>query len=203
MRRTKEVAAITRARLLDAALQCFASKGYSATTLDDIASRAGTTRGAIHWHFGNKAELFNTLVRECFKRAAVIFRDAYAAGGTPLQQFRQLLIRWLSYPEEDRDFRTVLELLMLKTEAAPELDESMQENVQGQRLSREQFAALIREGIAAGEIRPEVNPQTAALATLGMVNGITGSWLMDPAAFSLKQIAQEAVDLFLQGIAKA
>ncbi|HEU5383170.1 MAG TPA: TetR family transcriptional regulator, partial [Ktedonobacteraceae bacterium] len=67
MRRTKEEAAITRERLLEAALECFHSKGYSATTLDDIARRAEITRGAIQWHFGSKADLYNTLLRERYQ----------------------------------------------------------------------------------------------------------------------------------------
>lgn len=202
MRRTKEAAAITREHLLDAALQCFSTMGYSATTLDDIAKQAGTTRGAIHWHFGNKAELFNTLVRERYKRAATIFRDASATELSPLQQFQQLLIRWLSYTEEDPDFRTMLELVLLKTEMAPELAGGMQEKIQGNRFSLEYFTALIQKGIAAGEIRPEVNAQTSALAALGLVNGVTSLWLIDQTAFSLKDIAPEVVDLFLQGIIK-
>src|SRR5947209_2795587 len=109
MRRTKAEAAITREHLLEAALQCIATKGYAATTLDDIARQAGTTRGAIHWHFGNKAELFNILVRERYMQAATIFQDVYTAGGSPLQQLRRLLIRWFTYPEENTDFRVVLE----------------------------------------------------------------------------------------------
>jgi AcrR family transcriptional regulator len=203
MRRTKEEAARTREHLLDAALLCFRTRGYSATTLDDIARQAETTRGAIHWHFGNKAELFNTLVRERYERAATIFREVYALGGSSLQQFRHLLMRWLTYAEEDSDFRTVLELLLLKTEAAPELAGGMQEKIRGQRFSLEYFAGLIRKGMAEGEIRAEINPEIAALAALGMINGVTSIWLMDPLAFSLKSIAQEAVDLFLQGIVKA
>ncbi len=200
MRRTKKDAAITREHLLDAALRCFSTMGYSATTLDDIAKQAETTRGAIHWHFGNKAELFNTLVRERYKRATTIFRDVSISEKSPLQQFHQLLIRWLIYPEEDSDFRTVLELVLLKTEVAPELVGGMQEKILGNRLSLEYFAALIQRGIAAGEIRSEVNPQTTALAALGMINGVTSLWLLDPTAFSLKAIASEVVNLFIQGI---
>ena len=108
MRRTKEDAALTRAHLLEAALKCFQEKGYVGTTLDDIAQKAGTTRGAIYWHFGNKAQLFNTMVRERYARAATIFQEAFASGESPLQQLRRFLIRWITYAEEDSDFRAVL-----------------------------------------------------------------------------------------------
>ena len=64
MRRTKEEAAITREQLLKKALAVFSKKGYAATTLQNIAHEADVTRGAIYHHFGGKAELYNTLIRE-------------------------------------------------------------------------------------------------------------------------------------------
>lgn len=202
MRRTKEDAALTRAQLLEAALKCFQEKGYVSTTLDDIAQKAGTTRGAIHWHFGNKAQLFNTMVRECYAPAATIFQEAFAPGERPLQQLRRFLIRWITYAEEDSDFRAVQELLQLKTELVPELAEGMQEKIQGMRASRDMIASLIERSIALGEIRPEINAQTAALAALGMANGISSLWLMDPTSIELKVVAQESVNLFLQGLTR-
>lgn len=202
MRRTKEDAALTRAQLLDAALKCFQEKGYVSTTLDDIAQRAGTTRGAIHWHFGNKAHLFNTMVRERYAQAITIFQEEFTPDESPLQQLRHFLIRWISYAEEDSDFRALLELQSFKTELVPELAEGMQEKIQGIRASRDMLASLIRRCIAAGEIRSGVDPQTAALAALGMANGITSLWLVDPTNIILKTVAQESVDLFLRGLTR-
>lgn len=62
-RRTKEEGALTRESLLRAALAAFSTKGYAAATLEDVAAKAGITRGAIYWHFGSKAELY-TACRE-------------------------------------------------------------------------------------------------------------------------------------------
>lgn len=202
MRRTKEDAALTRAQLLDAALKCFQEKGYVNTTLDDIAQRAGTTRGAIHWHFGNKAQLFNTMVRERYAQAATMFQEAFAPGKSPLQQLRHFLICWITYAEENSDFRALLELLSFKTELVPELAAGMQEKIQGLRATQDMLATQIQRGIAAGEIRPEINPHTAAVAAVGIANGITSLWLMDPNSFSLQTTAQESVDLFLRGLAR-
>ncbi|MGZ9164459.1 MAG: TetR family transcriptional regulator, partial [Anaerolineales bacterium] len=64
MRRTKEEAAVTRATLLKTALSVFSAKGYAAATLDDVATAAKVTRGAIYWHFKSKADLYNTLTQE-------------------------------------------------------------------------------------------------------------------------------------------
>ena len=203
MRRTKEEAANTRERLLEAALASFHSKGYAATTLDDIARRAEITRGAIQWHFGSKAELYNTLIRECYQEAGEKFREIYQAEGTPTQKLRRTLVKWLGYTEEDGKFRTMLELMMLKTEVSPELASGIQEKAQGNQMTVSLFAAMIRQGIEAGEIRPDVNPEVAALAALGLVNGVTSVWLVDPAAFSLRGLAEEMVEMFLRGIAQS
>ncbi len=61
-RRTKEDALITRHNLLDAAEVLFQAQGVSRTSLNDIARQAGTSRGAIYWHFKDKADLFNAMM---------------------------------------------------------------------------------------------------------------------------------------------
>ena len=53
---------ISRGEILDAALACFAARGYHETSVDEIAARAGLSKGAIYWHFAGKRELFLALV---------------------------------------------------------------------------------------------------------------------------------------------
>ena len=60
-RRTKEEAQETRRSILEAAVRVFARQGVANTSLTDIAQEAGVTRGAIYWHFANKADLINSL----------------------------------------------------------------------------------------------------------------------------------------------
>ena len=81
MRRTKEEAEATRAKLLKTALSVFSAKGYAATTLDDVAKAAKVTRGAIYWHFKSKADLYNTLIQELSARGATVVQQAVAEGG--------------------------------------------------------------------------------------------------------------------------
>ena len=61
-RRTKEEAEETRQSILDAAERLFHDQGVSRTSLADIASAAGVTRGAIYWHFENKVDLFQAML---------------------------------------------------------------------------------------------------------------------------------------------
>jgi TetR/AcrR family transcriptional repressor of mexAB-oprM operon len=62
MRRSKADAEITRCAILNAAADLFAKQGISRTRLDDIASAAGVTRGAIYWHFSDKESLIVAMI---------------------------------------------------------------------------------------------------------------------------------------------
>ena len=61
VRKTRIETESTYAALLDAAERVFKDKGVAAATLNDIASAAGMTRGAIYWHFKDKAELVHAM----------------------------------------------------------------------------------------------------------------------------------------------
>src|SRR5437870_547242 len=50
--------------ILTAALDCFAERGYTATRLDDVAARAGITKGTVYLYYPNKEELFKAVVRK-------------------------------------------------------------------------------------------------------------------------------------------
>src|SRR5258705_8511962 len=60
-RKTKEEAAGTRERLLDAAERVFRERGVTHSTLAEIAAAAGHTRGAVYWHFKDKADLVSAM----------------------------------------------------------------------------------------------------------------------------------------------
>jgi AcrR family transcriptional regulator len=78
-RRTQEErSATTRARLLDATLECLAELGYARTTTTEIAERGGVSRGAQLHHFPTKAELVTEAVEHLFERRNQEFREAFA-----------------------------------------------------------------------------------------------------------------------------
>lgn len=62
MRRTKEAALETRAKILESALDIFSEKNFSNASLTEIAANVGLTKGALYWHFRNKNDLLLRLV---------------------------------------------------------------------------------------------------------------------------------------------
>jgi AcrR family transcriptional regulator len=71
MRRKKEDMLITKEQILNAAFDCFYEKGYEATSLEEIASRANVTRGAIYWHFSDKNDLYRAVIQMTMEKGDV------------------------------------------------------------------------------------------------------------------------------------
>jgi TetR/AcrR family transcriptional regulator, transcriptional repressor for nem operon len=88
----------SRTRLLDAAMQVIRARGYSGTTVDDICSAAGLTKGAFFHHFGSKEELAVAAAAHFSQRAERLF------GTAPYRELADPLDRLLGYI----DFRTAL-----------------------------------------------------------------------------------------------
>ena len=200
MRRTKEEAAITRQLLLKKALTVFSKKGYAATTLEDIAREAEVTRGAIYWHFGSKAELYNTLVREYSDRGNAIVQQAASEGGTLIEILRRVFIRQLQAIEDDRDLRALMELYLFKTGLVPELEEGRQQQIESGAGLIEMIAGIMGQGIELGLLRSDVDPKDMARAYLAFQNGLTQLWLITSNQFSLKTSANSFADIIMAGI---
>ncbi len=89
--RTQARALVTRAALLDAALKVIRSKGYSATTVDDICAAAGMTKGSFFHHFSNKEELAVEATKHWNELTGGLFANA------PYQQVADPRERILAY----------------------------------------------------------------------------------------------------------
>ena len=118
MRRTKDASEQTRQQILTAAREEFARRGVTRTTLEHIAHKAGVTRGAIYWHFANKAELFKAMREQV--SIPLVDRTDFAllepCDGDALngvERFMQGLIMAVLHDDETRK---TFEILSLKCE---------------------------------------------------------------------------------------
>jgi len=200
MRRTKEEAAITREQLLKKALAVFSRKGYQATTLQDIAQEAGLTRGAIYWHFGSKAELYNTLVREYADRGNSIIQRAVAEGGSLIDILRRVFVRQLQVVEDDPEMRALMELYLFKTGLIPELEQGRQQRAESTIELIAMLSEIMQQGIDAGILRSDIESINLARSYLALQNGLIQLWLTQPDQFSLKANAENFADILIAGI---
>jgi len=200
MRRTKEEAAATRAALLKAALNLFSSKGYAATSIDDISQAAKLTRGALYHHFQSKADLYNTLVEEVSARGANIVQESVAEGGTFTEILKRIFVRQLTYIEENKEARAVMELALFKTGAHPELQAGRERQIQGGKAMIDGIAQAMQVGLSSGELRNDISPKEMALSFLAFQNGVIQLSLASPKSFSLKGSAETFADVLIQGL---
>jgi AcrR family transcriptional regulator len=101
-RRTKEEAAETRERILTAALDVFAEKGYARTTFVDIARAIGLSKGAVYWHFKTKPDLLAALINHGDKKQCGRVKDAEPA---TVAELRELVVETAQGIVENEDLR--------------------------------------------------------------------------------------------------
>ncbi len=200
MKRTKEEAAETHETLLKAALKVFSHKGFFAASLEDVAKEANVTRGAIYWHFGSKAELYNALLGKYATLSQEIVQTAAAQGGSLTDILRRVFIRLLETVATNPELRAMMEITLFKTERTPDLAASQLQRLESSRSLITGVADVMRQGIASGELRRDLDPEDLARAFMAFQNGAIYLWLFDPSSFSLQDSAPALADIFMQGI---
>jgi TetR/AcrR family acrAB operon transcriptional repressor len=200
VRKTKEEAAITRQRILEAALAVFSEKGYAAATLEEIAQEAELTRGAIYWHFGDKAGLYNALLEAYSSRAGDILQRAALEGGSLLEILKRIFVQLLLAVEEDDKLRAVIEISLFKTGSAPELEPGRQERLEAGIALLNTITGGMQGGISAGDLRSDLEAVDMARAFLSFQNGAIQLFLTDPKSFPLGKQADTMAEIFLNGI---
>ena len=138
--------------LTAAALGLFVEKGFSATRLEEIAQRAGVSKGTLYLYFDSKEVLFKAVIQEGII-PAVDEAEAIAArhAGSAFELLEKLLESWGTRIGETA-FAGIPKLMVAEARNFPEVAQFYYENVirRGQLL----VGAALERGIASGEFRP-------------------------------------------------
>jgi len=100
VRKCKEDAEKTRRAILESALDVFSEKGYAKTTFDEIAARAGFTKGAVYWYFRNKADLVAALIVEYVQRKQQEV-DNFSSNDLTLESLLEEFCMWAQMSHSD------------------------------------------------------------------------------------------------------
>ena len=140
------------AEILDAAFEEFVTHGYSATRLEDVAKRAGVTKGTIYFYFETKERVFDEMIRHV---SGSLFPQiggvAAKLEGSYAERLRALIVCVYGRIAEDRVARETLRFLISEGARFPDLVDRHYEEFM--RPVIEQFHTLIEAGVAAGEFR--------------------------------------------------
>src|SRR5690242_17788562 len=161
----------TRDKILQAALQVFAEKGYHRALVDDIVLASRTSKGAVYHHFPNKEALFLALVDEFAARLAESIAAAITSSQGALGKVEAALRAGL---ETFARHRELARILLLESVSLGTAYEGKRAEVHGR------FAALIQgyldQAVSEGSI-PRLDTRVATLAWLGAVNEVVIQWL--------------------------
>src|SRR5215831_11621985 len=146
------------AELLDAALEVFVERGYAATRLEDVARRAGITKGAMYHYFENKEALFKAMIRaKVVENIAAIEQIVQDFQGSARDMLQMLMTRWWERVVEGPS-GGIAKLVVGEAGSFPEIATFFYEEVM-QRNTR-MFEHAMKIGMARGEFR-RMDPSVA------------------------------------------
>jgi TetR/AcrR family transcriptional regulator, cholesterol catabolism regulator len=162
----------TRQRLYEAAVALVAEQGFSATTVDDIAERAGVAKGTVYYNFPSKTALFEELLRHGVGLLTADFRAA-VAGREPRTAVAALVRAQLEYIQRYQSFAQLLLSEMWRT------NRDWQQTL---KLLREEvvdvIAGVLEAGVKSGEFASDLDVRLSSSALFGVGLVVALDWLM-------------------------
>ena len=186
-----EILAYKRERILQEAVKLFYERGFTGTTLDDIAAALGVTTPFIYTHFKSKVELLAALCLPTIEMSMDAAAEAAASPGTPTERLRRLV----------GDFTRVIlqrqaNIAVFFREEKHLTEEARAEIATKQKGFDRILSKLLRDGVAAGEFHIP-DPSLAALAIGGMISWAY-TWHRPNGRLGLEEMCTRMADLATQ-----
>jgi AcrR family transcriptional regulator len=190
------------AEILDAALQVFAEKGFAAARMEDIAARAGVTKGTIYLYFENKDAVFKALTQSTIGLAIGNVTDVAAnfPGTTP--DLLRFALKTMGGFLTTTDRVVLPKIILAESGNFPELTKFYRDNLVSKGLGL--LSSIVSRGIARGEFRP-MNPDHAARLCVSPILFIalwrTTFEQFDPEPYDYECYVDAHIDNLLRGFA--
>lgn len=189
--------------LLDAALDLFVEKGFSAARVDEVAERAGVSKGTLFLYFQSKEDLFKAVVRENIVHQFPKWQEEFVLfQGSSADMLRYALLSWWERIGKTRA-SGIAKLVMSEAQNFPEIAEFYQEEVvqPGNAMIRR----ILERGMHSGEFRLLDLEQAVHIIVAPMIFLMMWKHSMGACAASAKTLDPEQfihmqVDVLLHGI---
>lgn len=204
-RKTKEEAERTYHALLDSATKLFIHQGIAKTTLNDIATEAGMTRGAVYWHFDNK----DAVIRALWERNAKALHESFTTElrhldpNAPAEHFRhtikELVQRVVTQPELGQAIRIVMHSVEFTDEQTDLQRFLTARHIEIHDTMEQAFTTLKRRKALSSPLPATLLSQAFMSYLLGMIH-----IYLEPGIkkLDLKKSGDQLLDLFLDPILK-
>lgn len=183
-----------RDRLMTAAVELFARKGFAATSVREIVEAAGVTKPVLYYYFKSKDGIFLEIMGEALRVFDETIGAALEAGGSATERIYRLLDRLFTLILDNLDVVRVAHALYFgPPQDGPLFDmEAFHERLQAVILG------LVHEGMATGELR-DADAEPVALAILGALDTAEGIALCHPEWSIGQETLRKMLDVVFHG----
>ena len=187
--------ATVRERLLCAAVELFARKGYAATTVREITDAAGVTKPVLYYHFGSKEGVYVALLGDALKTFEALLEEGLAQAGTVRDRIVRVLGDALDLMVANLDIvRLVHSVLFGHPQGAPFFDfEAFHQRFIGV------LRGLLEAGVAGGELR-DGDANDMAYAIFGAFDVCQGMVLLHPGSGFDRRRLERVLDVVFNGL---
>lgn len=201
VRRTKEEAEKTRDAILDAAEKVFYDKGVSYTSMQDIASCAGVTRGAVYWHFRDKAAILEAMGQRIYLPQEDLLERLLASDSkTPLEDLRHACIDSMKSMVRDFQRRRVFSILMHKCEIIDGMEALVERRLTCKDRVVERFTRFFEKAQRLKLLAPGWSPRVAANTLQWLLVGFLSSETERPIEEVRDRDGVACVNAFFQAV---
>ena len=187
--------------VLDAALELFVSKGFDATSMEDVARHAGMTKGAVYFYFDDKLALLHDLLeRTEAELFDPIFKEISEHRGSAAERIGLLANRLARVGAERAELPLLHVLVSLEMHHRNNIAEA-RVNQTYERL-HDQIADLIRNGQESGEFSRDASPKTQAALFVALIDGLLLEWHRWGARIDGPNLAISAQRMILSGLTR-
>ena len=186
-------AASTKQAIREAATTLFAQKGFAATSTREICQRAGITKPALYYHFGNKEQLYVELVLDCMNEYRKEMLRASHRGQNTREKLTEVVAAIFALNRRD----PLISRLFFRMVFAPEKESPAINYIEAGETEAHILEGIVREGLARGELKGR--PAEIAEALMGIHTLYTMSFLLTGKPDLGRPLARRAVDLLVEG----
>ena len=187
--------------ICSAALEVFAEKGFAAARLEEIARRAGVSKGTLYLYFKDKEDLFRAVVRDTVAPNIEVIRASLAEAEIPFAQVIRLFLPRFAEITGRVPVGAVAKMVIGESRNFPELAKVWHDHVASKAIGM--IAELIAQAQAKGEVRSG-DPRLHAFTLMGpMLMGLLWRETLQPvggAALDVEALAVQHAESVLAGL---
>lgn len=186
----------TRDQLIHAALVLFDTNGYPRTSVEDIVAKAKVTKGAFYHHFGSKEEVLEIIHNVYVESQIELCTRIISEDINPREKLRELARATITNLNQYRAHVSVY------LQDRRFLTDQRKKNVLEKRSEIDKlFNSIIEDGVRSGYFRTDVSPKLITFGIIGMYAWVI-NWWKPSGSLSLEEIADQYVDVLLDGLNK-